>query len=360
MSYTSFGVNDSSAVKIWSKFLAKQERDELEIAPLMGDSDRAIIHVKEDTEKGPGDQVKFSLRARMGGDGISESETAEGAGHSLEFHQDSLVINELGNVAASMSQHTIDAQRVSFNLREECRDALSEWWATRKAVSFFNQVCGNNAQSNTKYTGMNPTAAPAGTSALTRHIWPSTHATDQDVTSNDVMTTALIDKAKQKATIGDQMVRHVMVGGAKKHVMYMSPDHVLQLRNNTTGNLWQEITKFQYSGTDVSKNPYYNGALGEWNGVILRQSQDVTRGVHSSTGAADADTRRAVLLGAQAAACAYGRKGDYKNSKYRWNEELLDHKRKLEVSAWQIWGMKKTKFNSVDYGTIVVTAYSAA
>jgi N4-gp56 family major capsid protein len=359
MAYTTFGVNDSNAVKIWSKFLAKSERDSLEIAPLMGDDDRAIIHVKEDTDKGPGDQVKFNLRARLTGDGTSESETAEGNGESLTFYQDSIVINELGHVVGSASENTIDQQRVPFELRSECKNGLSDWWKDRKSVSFFNQVCGNNAQTNTKYTGLNPTAAPAGTSALTRHIWPSTHADDQSVTSNDVMTTALIDKAKQKAKIGSQMVRPVMVGGQKKYVMYMSEDHVLQLRNNTTGNLFQEITKFQYSGTDVSKNPYYNGALGEWNGVILRVSQDVTQGVNASTGAADTDTRRAVLLGAQAAACAYGRKGDYKNSKYRWNEELLDHKRKLEVSAWQIWGLKKCKFNSVDYGTIVVTAYGS-
>ncbi len=357
MSYTTFGVNDANAVKIWSKFLAKQERETLEIQPLMGEDDRSIIHVKEDTSKGPGDQVKFSLRARLQGEGISESETAEGNGEALSFYQDSIVINELGHVAASKSENTIDQQRVPFELRAECRNGLSDWWKDRKAVSFFNQVCGNAAATNTKYTGLNPTTAPAGAAGMVRHIWPSTHTADSQVTSNDVFTTALIDKAVVAARTGNQMVRHVMVGGQKKHVMYLSEDHVLSLRNNTTGSIWQDITKYTYSGVDASKNPYYNGALGEWNNVILRRSQDVTQGENS--GVADTDVRRAVLLGAQAAACAYGRKGDYKNSKYRWNEELLDHKRKLEVSAWQIWGLKKTKFNSVDYGTIVVSAYAA-
>lgn len=358
MSYTTFGVNDSNAVKIWSKFLAKSERDSLEIAPLMGEDDRAIIHCKDATEKGPGDQVKFNLRARLSGDGISERDTAEGSGEALTFHQDSIVINELGHVVGSASENTIDQQRVPFELRTECKNALSDWWKDRKSVSFFNQVCGNNAETRVKFTGMNATAAPAGSSPLIRHIWPSTHADDQSVTSNDVMTTALIDKAVTKARIGNQMLRPVMIGGQKKYVMYMSEGHVLSLRNNTTGSIWQDITKYTYSGVDAGKNPYYNGALGEWNGVILRRSQDVTQGVNASTSAADTDVRRAVLLGAQAAACAWGRKGDYKNSSYRWNEELLDHKRKLEVSAWQIWGLKKTKFNSIDYGTIVVSAYA--
>jgi hypothetical protein len=47
-------------------------------------------------------------------------------------------------------------------------------------------------------------------------------------------------------------------------------------------------------------------------------------------------------------------------SKYRWNEELFDHKRRLEVSAWSIWGLKKAQFNAVDFGTVVVGTYAAA
>ena len=47
-------------------------------------------------------------------------------------------------------------------------------------------------------------------------------------------------------------------------------------------------------------------------------------------------------------------------NKYRWNEELFDHKRRMEVSAWTIHGLKKMQFNSVDYGTVVVSTYSVA
>lgn len=39
---------------------------------------------------------------------------------------------------------------------------------------------------------------------------------------------------------------------------------------------------------------------------------------------------------------------------------VFDHKRRLEVSGWSIWGMKKTRFNSTDYGTIVLSSYAAA
>lgn len=46
--------------------------------------------------------------------------------------------------------------------------------------------------------------------------------------------------------------------------------------------------------------------------------------------------------------------------KYTWNEELFDHKRRLEVSALGILGLKKTRFNSVDYGVIVMSTWAAA
>ena len=78
MAYTSFGLNDSETVKLWEKMLHKAERETLDIAPLMGKSDNAIIHIKEETEKGAGDRVTFTLRTRLTQKGITSSGTVEG------------------------------------------------------------------------------------------------------------------------------------------------------------------------------------------------------------------------------------------------------------------------------------------
>lgn len=353
--YTTFGVNDANAVKLWSKFLAKAERDSLDIAPLMGDDDNAIIHVKEETEKGNGDKVTFSLRARPTGAGFTESETAEGNGEALSFYADAIYINELGHNMGARSENTIDQQRVPFDLRQQCKNALADWWKDRKSISFFNQVCGYTPQTNTKYTGMNAVTAPAGS---VRHIWAGSAANDQSLTSDDIFTLDLVDSAVEAARSGNTMVRTVNVGGQKKYVQYLSEGQVRQVRANAANGQWMDITKFTYSGVDVSKNPIYSGALGEYNGVILRRSQDCTRGVNSGSSTTAVSTvRRSVLLGAQAACCAYGMKAG--PNKYRWNEELLDHKRNLEVSAWSIWGLKKAVFNSTDHGVVVVSTYSA-
>jgi N4-gp56 family major capsid protein len=357
MATTSFGVNDTLAVKLWSKSLAVAEREYLDIAPLIGESEDSIIQMKTETRKGAGDRVTFPLQTLLTGAGMTEGETAEGNGEALSLYADNLLINELGHVVGVKSENTIDAQRVQYDLRELARNGLGRWWAMRKSVSFFNQVCGNTAQTNTKFTGLNATTAPAGTG---RQIWAGTAANDQSLTSSDVFTLDLIDAAVEAAKVGDNMVRPIMVGGQPKYVMYLHPYQVTAMRTNSASGQWMDIAKAAMMGGQITNNPIYTGALGEYNGVVLRSSQDVTLGCSSAAPTtAVANTRRAVLLGAQAAVVAYGQNNSGP-SKYRWNEELLDHKRKLEVSAWCICGMKKVVFNSSDFGTVVVSTYAAA
>ncbi len=101
-----------------------------------------------------------------------------------------------------------------------------------------------------------------------------------------------------------------------------------------------------------------SGALGMYNGVILRESEHVMPGVHSTTGAAVANTRRAVLLGAQGAVIGFGQ--DRSATNYKLVEELFDYQRELGVAAKTIFGIKKTVFNSKDHGCIVLASYAAA
>lgn len=361
MAETSFKTDDAMTGGYWSKSLYQAERENLDIQPLMGDDENSIIQVKTETRKGAGDKVTFGLRARLTGEGIGESEVAEGNGESLSIYSDAIVINELGHPVATRSANTIDQQRVPFDLRTQCIDSLGEWWATRKSVSFFNQVCGNTAQTNTKYTGLNATTAPTAN----RHLWSGSAGADEALTSDNIFTLDLIDAAVEMAKVGDSMVRPIRIDKQPKYVMYLHPYQVTSMRTNAATGQWQDIQKAAMMGGNTTRNPIYTGALGEYNGVILRSSQDVTLGCNSSTPTtAVANTRRAVLLGAQSAVVAYAASSG--SGKMRMHEELFDAARRLEVSAWSIWGLKKTVFNSgpasaaVDFGTIVVSTYAAA
>lgn len=368
-----FPVNDPNAVKIWSKNLEVAERDYSEIEPLIGSDENSIIQEKSELSKGPGDQVKFNLRAVLQGAGFTETETAEGNGEELTYSQDAILINELGHTIKSPSEDTIDAQRVPFGIRAGGRDALSEWYGNRKAVTFFNQVCGftpaynggiGTPTSGPKFTGLNAVTAPAGATGLIRQIWAGTAANDQGLLSTDTFTTSLIDKAVTRARLGIQKIKPVNVQGGKKYVMYLHDVQVEQLRTNAGAGGWLDIQKSALQG--AGKHGIYNGALGEWNNVVLRRSPNVTSGVNSGTGAAVTNVKRAVLLGAQAAVCSYGRRTNPAKGKYRYSEELKDHGRRLEMGIWGIFGLKKAVFQApvagvmtnVDYGTLVVSTWA--
>lgn len=367
MSTTSFPVNDALAVKLWSKTLEVEALKYTDIFSLIGDDANAIIHRKTETTKGPGDQVTYGLRMQLSGNGFTENQLAEGNGESLTIYSDKLVINELGHVVGVKSSNTIDQQRVPFDLRQEARDGLADWYAKRFSVAFFNQVCGYTVQTDIRYLGLQSAIAPS----TGRIVRQTGRASDDLLTSNDTFTLNLVDKAKEAAVTATPKIKPVRIMGkgssngrrdynatlTDKYVMYLHPYQVTDLRTSTSSGQWLDITKAAYMGKEETGNPIYSGAIGEYNGVILRQAFDVTPGI-SAAGATVANTNRAVLLGGQSCMMAFGQKDS--PTKYRWNEELFDHKRRLEVSAWTIHGMKKTQFNSVDYGTVVCSSYSAA
>lgn len=365
MGSTDFGLNDAMAVKLWSRTLSVQSLDTTDIKPLIGDDKNSIIQLKTELGKGPGDKVTYGLRVQLVGAGFTENEVAEGNGEELSIYSDSLLVNELGHLVKVKSDNTIDAQRVPFSARDEARDGLRDWWAQRFSTAFFNQVCGNTAQTNTKYTGLQATTAP--TSSANRILRQGSYTDDAALTSNDTFTLDLIDKAKEQAVKpppdanGNKTIpriRPVKVdGGGEKYVVYLDDYQVTNLRTNTGSGQWLDIQKAALAGGNGSKNPIYTGALGEYNDCVLRRTADLPSGI-SNAGAVVANTKRAVLLGAQAAMIGFGQKNS--PAKLRWNEELFDAKRRLEVSAWSIWGLKKTVFNAVDFGTVVISTYAAA
>lgn len=370
MSTTRFGVNDANAVKLWSKKLSIEAVKATDVNAFIGEDAGSVIHRKTETEKGKGDQVTFSLRVQLTGDGFTENQPAEGNGEALTLYSDAVIINELGHVVGVQSENTIDDQRIPFNMREEAKDGLKEWFQKRLSVTFFNQLCGytpaNNAPQGAKYTGLQAVVAPSAG----RQLWAGSVANDQSLNNTMTMSFALLDNAKEMAVNANPLIRPINIknmGGdvgdfenvqEGMYVVFLHSYQVTDLRKSTSSGNWQDIQKAAMMGGQITKNPIFTGALGVYNNMVLKPAVDVTPGVHSVNGTAVANTRRAVLCGAQAGVVAYGQK--HQDNKLRWNEELLDHKRKLEVSAWSIFGMKKARFNSVDYGTVVISTWAQA
>lgn len=361
MATTTYGVNDALAVKLWSKKLAVEVSKATAIAPLIGTSSNSIVQLKDETQKGAGDKVTFGLRRQLIGDGVSENSVLEGNEEALSTYSDAIFINELAHAVRVKNEGTIDQQRVPFNLRREALDGLTDWYSDRISMMAFihwggftaptMQFEGRTVNLKPVHYGFNAPITPSAN----RILRAGAATNDEGLTTDDTFDLTMIDKAVEKAKLANPKIRPVRVDGESVYVMYLHPTQVTSLRTNTSTGQWLDIQKAAYMGSRA-KNPIFDGSLGMYNGVVLREAEHVVQGV-SSAGVLVPNVRRAVLLGAQSAVTAFGMKAT--PEKYKQVEELFDYQRELGVSAQTVLGFKKTVFDGSDFGTIVISTYAA-
>jgi N4-gp56 family major capsid protein len=355
MSTTNYSVNAPEAVKLWRSQLAREALKATWIQKFIGETSEAIIQVFGETGKSAGDRVTVTLRMQLNGDGVAGDGTLEGNEEPLTTYTDNLFVDQLRHAVRSGGKMT--EQRIPWSIREESLMGLKDWWAGRLDTAFFNQVCGYTPATDVKFTGMNGVIAPDA-----QHITrPNAKATDQALAAGDEMSLALIDKLVESAKLGSTtgvgpVIRPINVDGDLRYVVVLHTRQVTQLRAAVGAGSWLDIQKAAMTGDGSNNNPIMTGALGMYNGAVLHESTRVTNGVDSGTGAPVLTARRAVLMGAQACAIGFGQNQSFKS--FDWNEELFDYGNQLGVEAGLIHGLKKLRFNNLDFGTIVGSTFT--
>lgn len=356
MATTNYGVNAPEAVKLWRSQLAREALKATWIQKFIGEGSDSIIQVFGETGKSAGDRVTVTLRMQLTGDGVAGDGTLEGNEEPLTTYTDNLFVDQLRHAVRSGGKMT--EQRIPWSIREEAMMGLKDWWAGRLDTAFFNQVSGYTPATDTKYTGMN-----AVTAADAQHITRvNGKASDELLIAGDEMSLAVIDKMVESAKLGSTtgvgpVIRPINVEGDDRYVVVLHTKQVTQLRTNTNAGQWLDIQKAAMTGDGSAKNPIMTGALGMYNGAVLHESTRVTNGVNSATGVPVLTARRSVLLGAQACAIGFGQGQSFKN--FDWNEELFDYGNQLGVEAGLIHGLKKLRFNGLDFGVIVGSSFTS-
>lgn len=360
MAMTEYGPNHPLTVRLWAKRLFVESLRETYMNRFIGNDKNSLIQMRDELNKSAGDRITFGLRIQLVGAGVAGDNTLEGNEEALSTYDDTLFIDQLRH--ATRSKGKMSEQRVPFSVRQESMDGLKDWWADRLDTWFFNQVCGFTAQTDVRYTGMQAVLAPDAA-----HIFrPNSRTTDESLTTGDEFSLAMIDRivARTRAwatnVTGQVPLRPIKYKGGSYYVMFIHPYQAYQLRSNSNAGAWADLQQKRIQGGVTSNdNPIFSGEtfLGIYNGVVIHEAARVTNGVNSTTGAAVTNARRAVLCGAQAAAMATGR-DDTGPEKMNWVEELFDYNNQLGVAAGMIAGLKKSRFNSMDFGTIVFATYS--
>lgn len=350
MATTTFATGDALAVKLWSKKLAVEALKQTWIYKFIGRDDNSVIQIFDDTQKGPGDRIRVPLRRLLAGQGVQGDATLEGNEERITYYSDDIFINQLRHAVREGGKFS--RQLVPFDVREHARMSLQDWWADRTDTWFFNQIAGNTLQTDTRYTG-NQTAIAADTE---HQIFAGGATVEASLSNTSTMkfTLTLIDICIEKAKTLDIPIRPIRIGGEDKYVMFLHHFQVTDMRTSTATNQWFDIQKAAMQGGNVSNNPIYTGALGEYNGVILHASPRLPG--FSANAEAGTPVRRAVFCGAQACGMAYGR--GHSPERYDWVEDYFDYENQFGVAAGCIAGLKKLVFNGSDFATLTVSTWA--
>lgn len=371
MAVTAYGVNHGMAVKAWARKLfveaLKMTRYEQFKGATGSDS---LVTRKDEMSKGPGDRVSIGLRMQLTGTGIQGDDTLEGNEEALTVYNDQVFIDQLRHAvrnAGKMSQ-----QRVPFEVRDEAKAGLRDWWADRLDTCLFNQLAGATTQqtqanattstsTDTRYSGNQAAVAPD-----TSHIIVTSQSkgagtldtTEASLSATTTFSLALvdIDRAVAKAMTLTPAIRPLKIDGDDCYALFIHPNQTYQLRTNTTNGNWQELQRDAMQGGRIGDNPRITGYLGKYNKTLLIEDARVPP--VASTVTSSTSYRRAIFCGAQAAAIAFGQ--DNADGAMDWTEELFDYGNQLGVEAGMIFGLKKMVFNSADFSTMVMSGYAPA
>ncbi|MGI0013851.1 MAG: DUF4043 family protein [Nitrososphaera sp.] len=95
MALTQYGVNDPSAVKLWSRRISREFIKETVVGMMVGESSESGIVIKDDTQKSEGDRIRCLLRMTLTGTGVVGDSTLKGTEEALITFTDDVLINQI-------------------------------------------------------------------------------------------------------------------------------------------------------------------------------------------------------------------------------------------------------------------------
>lgn len=360
--YTTAAGSASNVRPIWSDAVDREVLAKTTAGKLMGTGITSCFQTRDELNKGPGDQARFTLIALpASGTGFegNDSDNMEGNEQSITPYTDTLTINTLSN--AFRTQLHISQQRTVFDLREELKHQASEWGADTIDTSTLYQVTGYlpGDDTNTILTGENAIVAVDSDHYINAETpAPGGASNDEDLDSNDTLKLSHFDEYLRRNQVISPAVRPIKDKGNDHYIGIGHPNQWYDLQTDTSNLGWFDLQRAAAQGGALSNNPIWTGSLGAYKGIVFHTNKRIPNGVNSSTSAAVANTRRMAMLGAQSLNICWGR--SYGNSKrWSWIEKTFGYEGQLGVAVRTIWGCKVSVYNSKYFGAMVLSTYTS-
>jgi N4-gp56 family major capsid protein len=381
------GTHTNLVPQRWSKQDFKAAFEKNPLLPYMGTSEDSIIQINGDFKKAQGDKITFALRALLTGDGQGDDGSYSGNGEGMTFYDMSVQLHERGHSTPLNGNMT--EQSAYAKLRGKAMAALREWSGMVDGADLIAALSGLVAKNHIGgcRTGANAVDASSAqietvnqtalTKSATATRWFGGGQTTAgviervandaavDSTTTNLFGTDVIEYVHRMAvkTVDNSgnavtPLRPVMIDGNSYYLMLIDQYQKKQLQNDTK---WKAATQNALPRS-VTENWIFSGADGIWDGVVIKTVDKLHRrtGAGGVTAPEYFDTTsdpcasgvtvaRALFLGCQAGCLAWGKMPV-------WKTGFSDppHNTKYTVHTDKIYGVKKSVFNSVDFGCICV------
>jgi N4-gp56 family major capsid protein len=347
-------------VQQWDSKFYTEYLTENRYFPGMGVGANAVIEIREDITKKPGDSVTFALVNRLKQSSVIGSAMMEGNEEDMATRSFRLYVDKRRNAVRIPEMEQIKS---AIDLRDAARATLKDW-SLKDTESLITEALGaisGVAFSSATAAQRNSWMAANSDRVLIGKLksnYSATHATALANIDNtdDKLTPEAVSLMKRIAVEADPKISPVRVEerGAKRwYVMYANARAFRDLKVNAT------IVQAQREVTLAEQNnKLFEGGDIVWDGVIVKEVPDIA--VVAGAGAGGITIGPVYLVGAQGIGVAYAK---------RWHSitKTFDYGDKYGVAIESIMGVKKIEFGTsatTDTGTLkdngIVTGWFAA
>ena len=313
--YTAINPNTSTQVdyaipELWAKELLAEAEKQMFWKNYEGaqGSGMPVIR-KDDLTKQAGDRIHIQTISNLTGTGVTGTSTLIGNEELLSLGQISVVPNWLRHAVGVNKDAEVKA---NFDIRNTAKQRLSYWLSDKMDQAMFTTA--TTSPTYTIYAGDATSTATLG--------------------SGDELDCLAIDKIKYELE-NNKALPIKTENGNEYFILVISPADAYYLRQDSTWNQAQRDANIR-----GETNPIFSGAMGVYNGVIVRKSHNVP--VSSSKS-------KCVAFGGEAFARGYSYTPD-------WNEEEQDYGFIFGVATKVCYGDAR----AVEVNTAVVECYAAA
>lgn len=349
-----------------------------------------IVEVR-DLQKGMGDEVTVDLMDTVQGTPVMGDKRIGDKALSMSFSSLAFKINQ--------ARYNIDTggrmtrQRTVHDLRRLGRGQLAGIMARYEDQTSLIHLAGARGYENGARwtvplesspdfaeTMVNPVTPPS----LNRRFFAGDATSAANLDALDKFSIGTVDDIRAIIDDMENPLQPVVLDGdeaAMDDPLYICYVSTRQWHNILTDTTDKDLRTFHARAMERSKgfkHPLFNGEIGLWNGILVRKNPNPIR-FHTGSivreYAADGttignvvtavDVDRAIVLGAQAGAVAYGNVGNGKDYFIDWFEERTDKGNRLEVTTSKICGMTKIRFADLntnipeDFGVLTIDSYAA-